>query len=72
MSYYIGNTPTKNIEDFEAVILGTLKEQRILKNGQIVVETRETTKETPEPLKEFKKYSSNEIENEINKIEGWI
>ena len=67
--YYIGNAPTQHIEAFEAVVLGTLKEQRVLSNGQIVFETKEGIKGTPDILKDFSKYPSSEILDQIDLIE---
>lgn len=69
--YYIGNIP-KDIESFEKVIFGAAKEQRELSNGQIVVEIKEGIEESPEILKDFKKYSAKDILTEIDKIEGWV
>ncbi len=67
--YYIGDIPT-DIEALEAVILGTLEQQRVLSNGQIVVELQEGIYETPEILSSFQKYSSDEILAAIDEIEN--
>lgn len=69
-NYYLGYPPEKDIEDFESVIVGELKQHTLLSNGQIVVKTPLGVEETPKQLQGFKKYDNvKEIQKEIEIID---
>lgn len=69
--YYIIPQPKtiKELYDLEDVILGKVKEQRVLKNGKMVVELADDSLGTPNAIKNFEKHEAKDILNEIDKIE---
>ncbi len=68
-NYYIGYPPTKDIEDFESVIVGEIKQHVTLSNGQIVVKTPLGVKDTAKQLQGFEKLTRKEAQERIEKIE---
>lgn len=68
-NYYLGYPPEKDIEDFESVIVGELKQHTPLSNGQIIVKTPLGVEETPNQLKGFEKLTCKEAQKRIEQIE---
>lgn len=70
-NYYIIDYPQADkIEELEAVIVGTIDQQLVLKNGQIVVKTPIGVKETPSILNAYPKLNVTQADTKIQEIEN--
>lgn len=70
-NYYIIDYPQADkIEELEAVIVGTIDQQLVLKNGQIVVKTPIGVKETPSILNAYHKLTVMQADTKIQEIEN--